>query len=57
MSTGIDEMFTCMLNNVVPGNWAKVGFLSLKPLSAWMEEFILRVEFFANWLELALKKE
>ena len=46
MSLELDKMFTSMLNNQVPANWEKVGFLSLKPLSAWMDEFILRVEFF-----------
>jgi dynein heavy chain len=46
MSLELDKMFTSMLNNQVPANWTKVGFLSLKPLSAWMEEFIKRVAFF-----------
>jgi len=38
-----------MFNNKVPANWEKVGFLSLKPLNKWVEDFLQRVEFFREW--------
>ncbi len=30
--------------------WVKVGYPSLKPLSSWVPDLILRVEFIAKWL-------
>eukprot|EP00928_Gymnodinium_smaydae_P008329 TRINITY_DN13035_c1_g3_i1.p1 TRINITY_DN13035_c1_g3~~TRINITY_DN13035_c1_g3_i1.p1 ORF type:complete len:2552 (-),score=764.33 TRINITY_DN13035_c1_g3_i1:28-7683(-) len=35
--------------NAVPDNWAGVGFLSLKPLTAWYKELNERVDFFNLW--------
>ena len=40
MSEELDSMFTSMFNNKVPANWEKVGFLSLKPLNKWFEDFL-----------------
>jgi len=50
MSEELDSMYLKMQNNQVPDNWAKVGYPSLKPLSSWFQDFILRVAFFENWL-------
>jgi len=50
MSEELDSMYLKMQNNQVPDNWAKVGYPSLKPLSSWFKDFILRVAFFENWL-------
>jgi len=51
MSEELDSMYLKMQNNQVPDNWAKVGYPSLKPLSSWFKDFILRVAFFDNWLK------
>lgn len=51
MTADLDDMFTSMLNNGQPGIWSGVNYLSLKPLSSWFEDMILRVEFFREWIE------
>jgi len=51
MTAELDDMFTSMLNNMQPGLWDKVNYLSLKPLSSYYEDMILRVEFFREWVE------
>lgn len=57
MSIELDSMFGRMLNNQVPANWEKVGFLSMKNLSSWVDEFIQRVEFFRMWFNKAKEEE
>jgi dynein heavy chain len=51
MTGELDDMFGSMLNNEQPGLWSNVGYPSLKPLSSWFEDMILRVEFFKEWVE------
>jgi dynein heavy chain len=51
MSETLDEMYLKFTNNQVPKSWTKVGYLSLKPLSSWFKDLLLRVEFMRNWLE------
>jgi len=51
MSETLDEMYLKFTNNQVPKSWAKVGYLSLKPLSSWFKDLLVRVEFMRNWLE------
>lgn len=51
MTGDLDAMFSAMQNNQVPGMWEKTAYPSLKPLSSWFEDFILRVEFFRDWVE------
>ena len=43
-------MYLSLTNGVVPPNWEKVAYPSLKPLTAWFEDLILRVEFLNAWL-------
>jgi dynein heavy chain len=50
MSEELDAMFVALQNGRVPGNWTKVGFLSLKPLAPWFTETKERVEMFRQWL-------
>jgi dynein heavy chain len=51
MTGDLDAMFTSVLNNQVPDLWGSVGYPSLKPLSSYYEDMILRVEFFREWIE------
>lgn len=46
MSEELDSMYLRVQNNQVPHNWAKVGYPSLKPLSSWFKDFVIRVAFF-----------
>jgi len=55
MTGELDDMFNAEMNNLVPDIWTKgVGYPSLKPLSSWFEDMILRVEFFRDWIEKGL---
>lgn len=51
MSETLDEMYLKFTNNQVPKSWAKVGYLSLKPLSSWFKDLLDRVIFMRGWLE------
>lgn len=51
MSDELDSMFMSLQNNQQPGNWKKVSYPSLKPLSSWYDDLILRVDFIDNWLK------
>merc|ERR1719428_1905839 len=42
--------------NAVPDSWAGKGFLSLKPLSAWIKDLIDRVAFLNLWKDTGTPK-
>lgn len=50
MSQELEDMSVRFLNDKVPATWEKVGYPSLKPLSSWITDFILRIEFLSKWL-------
>jgi len=50
MSQTLDTMYLSLTNGVVPPNWEKVAYPSLKPLASWFEDLIKRVEFLHTWL-------
>jgi dynein heavy chain len=35
----------------VPGNWVEVAYLSLKPLSSWYKDLLIRVKTIDDWLK------
>lgn len=43
MSQELEKMGNSLYNNQVPKMWSDRGFLSLKPLASWLEDFIKRV--------------
>lgn len=53
MTGELDGMFNALLNNQVPTIWTNggVGYPSLKPLTSWFEDMILRVSFFRDWID------
>jgi len=51
MSETLDSMYLAILNNAVPKNWAAVSYPSLKPLSLWFPDLLIRVETIRGWLE------
>jgi len=53
MTGELDGMFNALLNNQVPTIWTNggIGYPSLKPLTSWFEDMILRVDFFKDWIE------
>lgn len=50
MSQTLDDMYLSLTNGIVPPNWEKVAYPSLKPLTSWFEDLKLRVEFLQGWL-------
>jgi dynein heavy chain len=51
MSAELDELGIEMFNNLVPKQWADKGFLSLKPLSSWINDFNDRQRFLQAWFD------
>ena len=51
MSEDLESMANSLFDNQVPESWAKVGFLSLKPLASWNNDLNERVEFLNKWIE------
>lgn len=56
MSDDLEKMGNSIYNNQVPKMWADRGFLSLKPLSSWMEDLLKRVDFLKTWSETSTPK-
>jgi dynein heavy chain, axonemal len=50
MSEELDTMYNALTNGIVPPNWEKVAYPSLKPFATWFIDLIERVEFMRNWL-------
>lgn len=36
-------MYLAFLNNVIPPNWAKQSYSTLKPLASWFNDLLTRV--------------
>jgi dynein heavy chain len=52
MSSELEDAGKSFFVNEVPEIWAKVGPLSLKPLSSWYLDILARVKFFKLWYDL-----
>jgi dynein heavy chain len=50
MSPELDQMYTSLLTNQVPANWATVAYSSLKPLASWFKDLHKRVDFMRQWM-------
>ncbi len=50
MSPDIEKIYQAFLINCVPKYWEDNAYLSLKPLSSWMIDFIERTKFISRWL-------
>merc|ERR1711998_266693 len=51
MTDELDAMGTAMFNQQVPANWSKKAYPSLKPLAAWVNSLLDRLNFLNNWIE------
>ncbi|KAL0237672.1 hypothetical protein PCE1_001066 [Barthelona sp. PCE] len=51
LSQELEEVANNLFNNQVPTLWTKVAYPSLKPLSAWVSDLIVRCNFINNWYE------
>ncbi|OMJ85153.1 hypothetical protein SteCoe_13621 [Stentor coeruleus] len=50
MSEELELIAKALYDNQVPESWSDVGFLSLKPLSAWFQELQERIKFMNDWI-------
>ena len=50
MSAALEAMARAFNDDKVPSQWEGVGYPSLKPLSSWIPDLLLRVDFLAKWL-------
>lgn len=51
MSEELDFLSISLYNNQVPDSFAKVGPLSLKPLSSWINDLNERLDFINRWVD------
>ena len=51
MSEELEMIYTSFLNNHVPLLWAAAAYPSLKPLSSWVSDLVLRCTFIYNWIK------
>jgi len=51
MSEELDLLSISLFNNQVPDAFAKVGPLSLKPLSSWINDLNDRLDFINKWVD------
>jgi dynein heavy chain len=50
MSPDIEKIYHSFLNNQVPKLWEENAYLSIKPLSFWINDLAERILFMGNWL-------
>jgi dynein heavy chain len=51
MSGELEAMGNAMVLGQVPGLWSVVSYASLKPLGAWVDDFLKRLVFFQTWID------
>jgi dynein heavy chain len=51
MTDELEASGKAMYSNMVPDSWAAKGFLSLKPLSAWIKDLVDRMNFMNSWVD------
>lgn len=50
MSEALEQIFSAFLLNKVPEMWKANAYPSLKPLSSWVKDLVLRCDFIKNWM-------
>jgi len=45
LSVELEEVYSCVFNNIVPSVWAKRAYPSLKPLASWVLDCLERLKF------------
>ncbi|XP_067125137.1 dynein axonemal heavy chain 6-like [Centruroides vittatus] len=50
MSENLEDIYEAFLNNQVPHLWSKSSYLSMKSLGSWINDLVLRIEFYKHWI-------
>ena len=50
MTYELETMQNALFDNIVPQIWKSVSYPSLKPLSAWVNDLMDRLEFIHDWI-------
>jgi len=50
MSRALEAMYNCFAFQKIPPLWETVAYPSLKPLSPWIDDCFVRLEFIGKWL-------
>eukprot|EP00796_Vickermania_ingenoplastis_P008354 gene8354-5852_t len=56
MSAELEAVGSSFFINEVPASWAGLAYPSLKPLSSWVEDLVLRVAFIQSWYDSGAPK-
>lgn len=51
MSGDLESLVNSLYNNKVPEIWESNGYISLKPLKAWADDLMQRLEFLQTWCD------
>ena len=51
MSSELESIATSIALNQVPASWANKAYPSMKPLSAWVDDLVNRLNFIIDWVE------
>ncbi|KYO43526.1 hypothetical protein Y1Q_0013563 [Alligator mississippiensis] len=54
LTQGLEELYHSLLRSRVPELWQQYSYKSCKPLGSWIDDLILRVNFFATWAHQAI---
>lgn len=56
MNEDLEDIANNIYNNCVPRYWLSKAYPSLKNLSAWVSDFLLRIKFFQDWINEGIPK-
>ncbi|XP_067124238.1 dynein axonemal heavy chain 1-like [Centruroides vittatus] len=56
MNETIEDVANSIYHNCVPKSWSSKAYPSLKNLSSWVSDLLLRLKFFQNWIDDGIPK-